>query len=189
MGEPARILPFVEPHDDVDVPLDEPQQPATVTALSDRFVHAVRKREPKNNVEHLDYVAMLWRMIRALEVRSIDDPTLLPQVVALGQRLAEIVDVTIAASADRYAVDPRLAPSMAECGRILGHKNKQTTSYHRAKGKAIMLARIAAAGVVHINPKTDRKISSEAVRETQAIDAAAEHAVTNLADWLARRAG
>jgi len=154
-------------------------QPEAPQTLTDRFLAAVRRREPKHVVEGADYVAMLWRMVRALEVRAIDDPELLPQVVALGQRLAEIVDVTIAANAERYAVDPRLGVSAAECGRILGYKSKQVASQHRQKGKAIIAARIAAAGAI---PFAERR------RELEALEAAADHAVTNLAEWRARRA-
>jgi hypothetical protein len=153
-----------------------PEQPQT---LSERFIHAVRRRQPKHTIDGTEYVAMLWRMIRALELRAIDDPELLPQAVALAQRLDELVNVALAANAERYAVDPRLGASAAECGRILG-ASKQAASQRRARGKAIMAARIAAAGAIPF---------AEAKRERAAIDAAAEHAVVNLADFRARRAG
>jgi hypothetical protein len=152
-----------------------PEAPQTLTA---RFIHAVRRRPAKHTIDGQDYVAMLWRMVRALEVRAIDDPELLPQAVALAQRLDELVNVALAANAERYAVDPRLGASAAECGRILG-ASKQAASQRRARGKAIMAARIAAAGAIPF---------AEAKRERAAITAAAEHAVTNLADWRARRA-
>lgn len=152
-----------------------PEQPQT---LSDRFIYAVRRRQPKHTIDGTEYVAMLWRMIRALELRAIDDPELLPQAVALAQRLDELVNVALAANAERYAVDPRLGASAAECGRILG-ASKQAASQRRARGKAIMAARVAAAGAIPF---------AEAKRERAAIDAAAEHAVTNLADFRARRA-
>lgn len=159
-------------------------QPQTV---SDRFIRAVRRREPKHVIDGADYVAMLWRMIRALELRAIDDPELLPQAVALAQRLDEVVNVAIAANAERYAIDPRLGASAAECGRILG-ASKQAASQRRSRGKAVMLARIAAAGAVPLTPKGAPEFSVEAKRERAAIDAAAEHAVTYLADFRARRA-
>lgn len=152
-----------------------PEHPQT---LSERFVLAVRRREPKHTIDGSEYVAMLWRMIRALELRAIDDPELLPQAVALAQRLDELVNVALAANAERYAIDPRRGASAAECGRILG-ASKQAASQRRARGKAIMAARVAAAGAIPF---------AEAKRERAAIEAAAEHAVTNLADFRARRA-
>ena len=153
-------------------------QPNQAQTLSDRFMHAVRRRQPKHVIDGADYVEMLWRMIRALELRAIEDPELLPQAVALAQRLDEVVNVALAANAERYAVDPRLGASAAECGRILG-ASKQAASQRRARGKAIMAARIAAAGAIEF---------AEAKRERAAIAAAAEHAVTNLADFRTRRA-
>lgn len=153
-------------------------QPEPAQPLSDRFIHAVRRRQPKHVIDGADYVAMLWRMVRALELRAIEDPELLPQAVALAQRLDEVVNVALAANAERYAIDPRLGASAAECGRILG-ASKQAASQRRARGKAIMAARIAAAGAIPF---------AEAKRERAAIAKAAEHAVTNLADFRARRA-
>jgi hypothetical protein len=156
-----------------------PRHAAPVVPLVDRFLSTVRTRKPKHTIDNQDYVEMLWRMLRGLEWRAIDDPQLLPQVVALGDRLTEMVDVTIAANADRYAVDARYGASMAECGRILGYKSKQVASQHRAKGKAVMAARVAAGGAI---PFAERK------REVAAITAAAEYAAISLADYRARRA-
>jgi hypothetical protein len=158
--------------------MSHPQHAAPATPLVERFIRAVRRREPRHTIDGADYVAMLWRMVRALEARTIDDPELLPQAVALAQRLDELVNVAIAATAERYSVDPRRGVSAAECGRILG-ASKQAMSQRRARGRALMAARIAAAGAIPF---------AEARREREAITAAAEHAVANLADYRARRA-
>lgn len=171
--------------------MSHPQHAAAPTSLVDRFLTAVRpapkpepadgdapvRRQPKHKIDGEAYVSMLWRMVRALEVRAIDDPELLPQAVALAQRLDELVNVAIAANAERFNIDPRLGASAAECGRILG-ASKQAASQRRARGRVVMAARIAAAGAIPF---------AEARREREAIAAAAEHAVTYLADWRERR--
>lgn len=151
-------------------------QPGTV---SDRFIGIIRStpRNPdKTPVEDDQFFAMMWRMSRATEARTIENPENLTQVIALAQRLAEVVNVSIAANAERYAVDPRRGASMMECARLLG-VSKQAASQRRALGDAIMAKRIEAAGAVRF---------SEAKRERQAIDAASSHAVTNLAEYRAR---
>lgn len=161
--------------------MTSPRHAAQPSALVDRFMSVVRRpgrREPKHVIDGTEYVQMVWRIIRGLEARAIDDPELLPQAVALAQRLDELVNVAIAANADRYAVDPRLGASAAECGRILG-ASKQAASQRRARGRAVMDARVAAAGAIPF---------AEAKREKQVITAAAELAVTSLADWRARKA-
>jgi hypothetical protein len=168
--------------------MTSPQHAAASTPLVDRFLSAVRRRQPKHVTENFSFVAMLWRQLRALEFRAIDDPELLPQLVAMGQRLDEMVDVVIASNALRYDTNPSLGASAAECGRILGHKSKQTTSYHTIKGRAIIARREQLAGAVPINDKGNPEYSSEARRERAAIELAAEHAVTTLADWRARKA-
>lgn len=159
--------------------MTSPKHAADPTTLVDRFMSAVRRREPKHAIDGAEYLQMLWRMVRALEARTIDDPELLPQAVALAQRLDELVNVAIAANAERYAIDPRMGASAAECGRILG-ASKQAMSQRRGRGKATMAARIAAAGAIPF---------AEARREKEAIAAAAEHAVISLAEWRERRAG
>lgn len=152
------------------------------TPLSSRFLATIRQGRPSRTdrpaVENGDFVAMLWRMIRALEARAIEDPELLTQVVALAQRLAEVTNVVIAANADRYAIDPRRGASMAECARVLGI-SKQSASERRARGVAIMGDRIDRAGAASF---------AEAQRERAAITAAAQHAVTNLAEYRSRHA-
>ena len=132
---------------------------------------------PKNVTEDQDYVLLMWRMTRALEARTINNPELLAQVVQLGYRYAEIVNVAIAVNADRYAIDPRKGASMAECGRLLGI-SKQSASERRARGQDVIDARVEAAGAVKF---------SEAKREREAVEDAAEYAVTHLAEWRERR--
>lgn len=152
--------------------------------ITDQFIATVRPARPGPDrparpvVENEEFVAMLWRMVRALEARAIEDPTLLTQVVALAQRLSEITNVTIAANAERFAIDARRGASMAECARVLGI-SKQSASERRARGVAVMSQRIDAAGAVRF---------AEAKRERAAITAAAEHAVSSLADYRARHA-
>jgi len=145
--------------------------------LSDRFLAVIRPREPKHKIDGSEYVEMMWRMVRALEARTIEDPELLTQAVALAQRLSEVANVAIAANAERFAIDARRGASMAECARILGI-SKQSASERRAAGNRIMEARIEAAGAVKF---------SEAKREREAIERAAEHAVVSLTDWRQRR--
>lgn len=149
-------------------------------STADAFVAVIRPNRPADRpvVENAEFVAMLWRMIRALEARTIEDPSLLPQVVALVKRLSEVKNVAIAANAERYAVDPRRGASMAECAAILGI-TKQSASAHRAHGVATMGERIDRAGAIRF---------AEAKREREAMAAAADHAVANLADYRARRA-
>lgn len=152
----------------------------------DRFLAAINRRESRHTVEGPQFVAMLWRMLRALEVRAIDDPELLPQIVELAHRLDEMVNVAISANADRYAIDPRRGMSAAECGRILG-ASKQAASQRRARGREVMMRRIDSAGVVHFSKK-GRKISSETARELDAIEQTERHAAVSLEAWRARKA-
>jgi hypothetical protein len=158
--------------------MTHPRHAAPVVPLVDRFLASVRRRPAKHTIDGAEYLEMLWRMIRALEARAIDDPELLPQVVALAQRLDEVCNVAFAANAARYAVDPRSGASAAECGRILG-VSKQAASKRVERGRTIMLARTAAAGAI---PFAERR------REVEAIAAAAELAVVSMADYRARRA-
>jgi hypothetical protein len=168
--------------------MSTPQHAEPSEPVVDRFLATIgSRRTPKHRIDDAEYVEMLWRMVRHLEIRAIDDPALLPQVVALVQRFEEISDVVIAANAARYKIDPKLGASGAECGRILGHKSKQVTSLHAKKGREVIARRDAAAGVTHISRK-GRVISSETAREREVIAAAAEYGVTVLADFRARRA-
>lgn len=163
--------------------MDSPPGTEAVEPVSDRFLKVIQpgrhrraETEDRRVVEDGDYTAMLWRMVRAMEARTIANPENLTQVVALAQRLAEVVNVAVSANAERYAIDPHRGASMAECARILGI-SKQSCSERRARGTAIMNDRIEAAGAVKF---------SEARRERAAIEAAAEHAVTHLAEWRGR---
>ena len=75
-------------------------------------------------------------------------------------------------------IEAQRAASMKECARALGIP-PQCACARRARGKAVMLGRIAAAGAVRF---------AEAKREREAIEAASTHAVTSLADYRARHA-
>lgn len=154
--------------------------------IADRFVDMLRgRRAPKHTIDDTDYGMFLLRAIRAWEARCIENPEMLTTNVMLAQRFNEIVDVVIAANAERYATDPRRGASMLECARILGMVNakgevkKSTISYHRARGVAIMAERIDRAGAVRF---------SEAVRERQALEESRDHAAVYLADYRARHA-
>lgn len=150
--------------------------------IADAFIATIRParpgREDRPVVENAEFIAMLWRMIRALEARAIEDPAVLAQVNKLSERLAEVSNVVIAANAERYSIDPRRGASMAECARIL-KITKQSASERRARGVAIMEQRIDRAGAIRF---------AEAQRERAAIAAANEHAVASLDDYRARHA-
>lgn len=127
----------------------------------------------KRITENDQFVAMLQRMIRALENRAIDDPAILAQVLMLAQRLAEIPNVVIATSAVRFANNPLAAPSMAEIGRLLG-MTKQSASDRRKIGDRIIMER-----ALDIDPIPQR--------ERAARTRAAKHADETLAEWITRR--
>jgi hypothetical protein len=166
----------------------------TPLSLTERLLDRL-KPQPKGRhragravVEDQQFLEMLWRLARALETRSIERPENLVQVLALVQRMNEIVNVTIAANAERYHRDPRLGASMKECARILGI-SAPSASERKKIGERIMTERLAAAGVVRVDKLgRERQVSSEVARERAAIDAAAQSAVVHIGDYLARRA-
>lgn len=133
---------------------------------------------PRPAMDDAEYGAFLMRCIRAWEARVIENPEMLAQNVMIAQRMNEITNVAIAANAERYARDPRLGASMAECARILGI-SKPSASERRARGIVIMGERIDKAGAVRF---------AEAQRERAALNEARDHAVTYLSDYAARRA-
>jgi hypothetical protein len=138
-----------------------------------------RRRNPeKPPIDDEEYIEMVWRMVRALEARAIGNPALLPQVIALAQRLAEVTQVTIAANAARHSIDARKGASIAECAALMG-VSRQAAQQRRAIGDRIMADRVAAAGAVPF---------AEAKRERQAIHAAAEFAVVQLSEYRSRHA-
>lgn len=168
-----------------------PEQP---TSLTDRFL-ARLKPAPKGKhragrtvVEDAEFLAMMWRLARALETRSIERPENLLQVVALVQRMNEIVNVTIATNAERYHRDARLGASMKECARVLGI-SPPSASDRKKIGERIMADRLGALGVVRIDKLgRERTVPAEAAREQGAIARAHETAVVSLAEFIARRA-
>jgi hypothetical protein len=126
-----------------------------------------------STVENDDYIAMMQRMIRALERRAIDDPAILMQVILLAQQLAEITNVVIAVSAARYSNNRFSAPSAGEIGRMLG-MSKQSAGERRARGDRTLFERQVG-------------IETMAQRERQARTLAAKHAESTLTSWLTRR--
>jgi hypothetical protein len=127
-------------------------------------------------VENDKYMAMMQRMVRALERRAIDDPAMLAQVLVLAQQLNEITNVVIATSADAYRADPFKAPSMMEIARMLG-MTKQSASDRRKIGDRIIGERLAMLGVTGM---------TQARRERNARQAAAKHAAETMPTYTGR---
>lgn len=131
--------------------------------LSARRKQLVERRQ----VEDAAFIEMLLRMFRALELRVIERPENLPQIMTLVERLAEVPNVVIAINADRYKIDPAMGWSMAECARALGMTDP-AASKRRRKGNDVITERLDAAGATRF---------AEARREQTAIAAAYEHVV------------
>lgn len=144
--------------------------------LPARFLDVLRGGRNKSRITDEEYGQFLMRAIRAWEARVIENPEMLGQNEMMIQRFKEITNVVIAANAERYALDPALGASMAECARILGI-SKPSASERRARGVAKMAERIDRAGAIRF---------SEARREREALTAAHDHAVVQLADYRAR---
>lgn len=132
-----------------------------------------KKDKVKRVVENDEFVAMLQRMIRALEQRAVNDPAMLAQVIMIAQRLAEIPNVVISTSAARYAMNPYRAPSAGEIARLLGMA-KQSVADRRKLGDRVLMERAMGEDTV---PQ----------RERLARTLAAKHAETELSAWLERR--
>jgi ADP-dependent phosphofructokinase/glucokinase len=136
-------------------------------------------REAKHVIDDEDFVAMMFRLVRRLEKRAIDNPAILATIRALGHRLDEVVNVAIAANAQNYAKDPRLGASMQECADIL-EVSRTAASKRAARGRLVMLNRIVDAGAV---PFAEKKRERE-----EFIAPAEEIANVVLVDFRARRA-
>lgn len=146
------------------------------------------RRDTGRVTEDAAFLAMFWRLVRALEERTIERPENLPQVLALVQRFNEIVAVAVAENALRFAADPFSGASMAECSRALGIK-KQSGSQYKERGTRILEQRLAAAlDAAGVGNLDSRRRSAEAAREAAAITAAAQYAVVEMATWIERRA-
>lgn len=129
--------------------------------------------KPKRVTENAEYVAMAQRIVRGLEARAIEDPSILAEVIMLAQRLAEVPNVVIATSATRYSLDPMSSPSAGEIAALLGMK-KQSASERRKLGDRILFERSMGEDTV---PQ----------RERAARTRARKHAETTMAEWLTRR--
>lgn len=150
----------------------------TEQTAAERFAALIApKRQPKNRIDDIAFIAALWRFARALEYRTIEDVSNLTQVLALAQRFNEIVNVAVSVNADRYSLNPMRAASMLECSRVLGI-GKSSISQRRGIGERIYAERLNAASIVRL---------SESSRERAAIIAAADHANVLLVDFQARR--
>jgi hypothetical protein len=140
------------------------------------FTKTPKAPKVKRTVENDEFIAMMQRQIRALEIRAIDDPAILAHVLLLAQQLNEITNVVIAKSADTFAVDPFKAPSMMEIARLLGMK-KQSASDRRKVGQRIIADRLALAGLGNF---------TAARRERAARAAAAKHAAETMPEYTGR---
>lgn len=127
----------------------------------------------KSKIENGDFIAMLQRMIRALEIRAMEDPSVLAEVMMLAQRLAEVPNVVIASSAARYALDRYASPSAGEIAGMLG-MTKQSVSERRKIGDRTMMERAMGETTM---PQRERIARTLARR----------HAETTMAAWLERR--
>jgi uncharacterized protein YfiM (DUF2279 family) len=127
----------------------------------------------KRVTETSDFIAMVQRMHRALEKRATEDPSYLTECIMLAEQLSQTVNVVIASSAARHAMDPHAAPSAGEIAGMLG-MSKQAVSDRRKIGDRVMM---------------ERSFGEEpmARRERLARDNARKHAETTLAGWLERR--
>lgn len=156
----------------------------TTATRTDELLALIRSgRTPKHVTEDREFLLMMWRMTRALEARAIENPEMLTQAVALAQRLSELVNVAIATSAERHAIDPHRAASMRECARAMGI-SAASASERKIRGDKVIAKRLADAGAARIG----KHRASEPEREAATIDRAAEHAAVSLADFRARRA-
>ena len=184
--------------------MPSPQRVNLVDGLVEDFVDLIRPtREAKNKIDGADFLSMIWRMARALEFRTIEDITLIPQVVALAQRFAEIANVAIAVNAARFACDPMRGASMKECARAMGI-SAPSASERRKAGDVAIFERLKAANVLRIDTvarlreqqklndqEIERKAAmaarrAESQREGAAIAAAEKYAVANLGEYRAR---
>lgn len=146
--------------------------------MVDRFVRLITpKRRSKHTTENAEFFAMLQRMIRAAEARVCDDPSALPMVRELVERLGEVIPVAIATSSARYDVNPYAAASAGECGRAL-NITKQSASERARKGREIIAKRLAAGNGIQF---------SEARREREARDRAEQVAAVAFVDFRERR--
>lgn len=165
----------------------QPDQAAQQAATdADRFVRMItagRRDGARRVVENDAYLRMVLRIIRGLEARACGDHMILPQVLAVGQRLDEVVNVAIAVNSTRYKVNPHAGASAGECAAVLG-MTKQSAGERAAKGRQIIARRLADGGGVDIEQVRRRR--SEAAREAATVTAAAQFAVTQMDAYRAR---
>jgi hypothetical protein len=129
-----------------------------------------KERRP---IENDEFVAMLQRMHRALERRAVEDPSILAEMILLAETLSQSVNVVIASSAAKYAMDRYAAPSAGEIAVLLG-MSKQGVSDRRKRGDRELFERQMGEGTMARREKLSRA-------------AARKHAETTLAGWLERK--
>lgn len=164
--------------------MTQPEQPMSA---ADKLMEEIKsKRKAKNDIDNQEFVRFVMRMARVIERRGIGDPGILPLVMVLVQRFDEIIDVIIAANAERYhLIGEHAGASQAECARALG-MSTQAAGKRKAKGEAIIARRLAAAGVAKLANKSGS--AAEVEREKKAVQEASKFVVVALADYIARKA-
>lgn len=182
-----------------------PKVPPVTLAQVEAFAAMIRP-QPRTGrtTENDQFLALLYRLVRALEHRMCEDAEMLSQAKALAGRFAEAVNVAIAVQATRYDADPHRAASGAECARAM-EISPQSVQDRKALGLASILKRL---GVAEANARAvrldDRRMSkaeaavalaeaqrkalrgAEVARERAAREAAAQVAVVQLDRYRAR---
>jgi len=149
-------------------------------------ISSTNTRTPKRQYDDDEIVAMLMRWARVLEKRGIANPTILGPILALVQRYEEIINVIIAANAERFhVIGQHAGASQAECARAL-NMTTQAAGKRKAKGEAIIARRLQAAGVARLANK--RPSAAEVEREKKAVKDATDFVVVALSEYLKRKA-
>lgn len=136
-----------------------------------------RSATPRPPRETSDLIAGVYRQLRAIEQRTWDDPQNIAQLLGLAGRIEEAVNIALYVNSVRNARDPRTGASYTETAVLLG-MTRQGARKRGLLGREALRQRDIAAGAIPF---------AEAKRERAAIQAAAEYAAVNLADWVARK--
>lgn len=120
-------------------------------------------RRRQRHIETEEYVAMLHRMINALERRLSDDPAGLVHVEPLRARLQAAANVAIAESQERVN-----GYSFGELAAIL---NMSRPSVHEraGKGRRLLAERRAKLGVVTLRDHRAAKLTEAGVDDRRAV--------------------
>lgn len=150
--------------------------PEPAATLPERFAALIAPRTPKHQRDNDDFMAYMYRMLRAMEARAIADPAMLAHWAKFVDRVHEIPNVAIAVNAARYAIDERSGASRNECAQAMGISGP-AASKRRARGIIAMGTRIDQAGAARF---------SEAKRERELIDKANQIAEVELEEYRGR---